>query len=63
MIAQILIDGKSPAELSVMTFDNGTATINTDTCSALGYDIDKVTKTFEPFCTKVQTIKTAESFE
>ena len=63
MIAQILIDGKSPAELSVMTFDNGTATVNTDTCSALGYDIDKVTKTFEPFCTKVQTIKTAESFE
>ena len=63
MISQILIDGKSPAELSVMTFDNGTATINTDTCSALGYDIDKVTKTFEPFCTKVQTIKTAESFE
>lgn len=63
MIAQILIDGKSPAELSVMTFDNGTAIINTDTCSALGYDIDKVTKTFEPFCTKVQTIKTAESFE
>ena len=63
MVAQILIDGKSPAELSVMTFDNGTATINTDTCSALGYDIDKVTKTFEPFCTKVQTIKTAESFE
>lgn len=63
MIAQVLIEGKNPAELPVMTFDNGTATVNTDTCKALGYDYDEIVKTFDPFCTKVQSITTAESFE
>ena len=63
MIGQILIDGKDPASLPVMTFDNGTATINTDICAKLGLDYDTVAATFAPFCTKVQPIKTAESFQ
>lgn len=62
MIADILVNGKSPAELAVKTFDNGTATVNTDICTALGLDFDTVAKTFEPYCTKVAAITTAESF-
>ena len=63
MVAEILLEGKSPAEMAVKTFDNGTATVNTETCAALGLDYDTVAATFAPFCTKVQPIETAESFE
>lgn len=62
MIALILVDGADPASTPVMTFDNGTATVNTETCAALGLDYDAVAEAFAPFCTKVQSITTAESF-
>ena len=45
-----------------MTFDNGTATINTETCAALGLDFDAISQAFAPYCTKVQGIETAENF-
>ena len=63
MVASILLDGKKPAELAVMTFDNGTATVNTETCAALGMDFDTVSAAFAPFCTKVESIVTAEEFD
>ena len=63
MIADILINGKNPGEVPVKTFDNGTATVNTDICEALGLDYDSIADTFAPFCTKVQPITTAESFD
>ena len=62
MIADILLDGAAPAETAVRTFDNGTATVNTETCEAIGLDYDQIAETFAPFCTKVQPIVTAESF-
>ena len=63
MIAEILLEGKNPGAVPVKTFDNGTATVNTETCAAIGFDFDKIAAAFAPFCTKVQTITTAESFE
>ena len=63
MIAEILVNGADPAATPVMTFDNGTATINTETCEAVGLDFDTVSAAFEPFCTSIQTITTAESFD
>ena len=63
MIADILVDGADPASTPVMTFDNGTATVNTETCEALGLDYDTIAETFAPLCTKVQPITTAESFD
>jgi putative ABC transport system substrate-binding protein len=63
MIAKILLDGSDPASTPVMTFDNGTATVNTEICDKLGLSFDDVKATFEPFCTKVVEIQTAESFE
>lgn len=63
MVAEILLDGKDPSTLAVKTFDNGTATINTDICSQLGMNYDEIAKTIAPHCTKVEQIKTAESFD
>ena len=62
MIADILVNGADPAATPVKTFDNGTATVNTETCSAIGLDFDTVSAAFAPYCTKVQPITTAESF-
>ena len=63
MVAAILLDGAGPAATPVMTFDNGTATINTETCEALGLNFDDVAAVFAPYCTKVQPIAFAESFD
>ena len=63
MVKSILVDGGDPATTPVMTFDNGTATINTDICKELGLNYDELNKIFEPYCLRVQEITTAESFE
>lgn len=62
MIASILTEGKDPATTPVITFDNGTATVNTEICEKLGLDFDTVSETFAPYCTRVEEITTAESF-
>lgn len=62
MIFDILVNGKNPAEMQVMTFDNGTATINTEICEALGYSYDELAEKLAPYCLKVQSIETAEEF-
>ena len=62
MIAKILLEGANPADTPVLTFDNGTATVNTETCEALGLDYDAIAEAFAPLCTQVVSITTAESF-
>ena len=63
MIADILLNGKDAGSVPVKTFDNGTATVNTETCAAIGFDYDDIAAKFAPYCTKVQPITTAESFD
>lgn len=63
MVVEILVDGKDVASTPVRTFDNGTATINTDTCEIMGLNFDELKDTFAPYCTQVNSITTAESFE
>ena len=63
LAAEILVNGAAPASTPVMTFDNGTATINTETCAALGLDYAQMEELFAPLCTKVASITTAESFD
>ena len=62
MIASILTEGKDPATTPAITFDNGTATVNTEICEKLGLDFDTVSEAFAPYCTRVEEITTAESF-
>lgn len=59
----ILVDGNDPAQTAVMTFDNGIATVNTETCEALGFDLDTIKEAFAPFSTQINEIQTAETFE
>ena len=62
MVASILLDGADPASTPVKTFDNGTATVNSEICTELGYDYAEIEKLFAPLCTSVKSITTAESF-
>jgi putative ABC transport system substrate-binding protein len=63
MAVDILVNGKNPAEMAVKTFDNGLATINTETCEALGLDLETVKAAMADYATQVTEIKTAVSFE
>ena len=63
MIYEALVSGADLSSLAVRTFDNGTATINTDTCRVLGLNYDDVAALFGPHCTKVVPIETAEEFQ
>ncbi len=63
MVAEILDQGADPAKTAVQTFDNGIATINTDTCEKLGLNLDDVKAAFEPLCTQIVETTTQQSFE
>lgn len=63
MVADILLNGADPAKTAVKTFDNGTATVNTETCEGLGLDFETIKAAFAPLCTQVNSITTAESFD
>ena len=58
MVVEIL-QGAAPAETGVQTFDNGIATVNTETAEALGLDYSG----FAEVCTAVVETVTAEEFE
>ncbi len=58
MVVEIL-QGANPAETAVQTFDNGIATVNTETAEALGMDYSG----FAEKCTAVIETITAEAFE
>lgn len=58
MVIEIL-KGADPATTAVQTFDNGIATVNTETAEAIGLDYSG----FAEKCTAVVEIVTAEEFE
>ena len=62
MVAELLCEGKTTADLPYQTFDNGIVTINTETCEALGLDLDNVKEAFKPYCTEIVEVTTAENF-
>jgi len=63
MVVDMLINGKTPAETAVMTFDSGIATVNTEICEMLGYDLETIRCVYEPLCTALEEVVTAENFE
>lgn len=63
MVVDMVINNKTPAETAVMTFDSGIATVNTETCEALGFDMAAISEVFAPLCTALEEVVTAENFE
>ena len=62
MVAHLLCVGKTIADLPDRSFDHGTAPINTEACAALGLDLETVKTAFEPYCTAIEELVTAEEF-
>ena len=62
MVVELLCGGKTPADLPYQTFDNGIVTINTESCEALGLDLDTVKEAFKPYCTEIVVVTTQENF-
>lgn len=62
MIAKVLIDKTDIAHLPVMTFDNGTATVNTEIAEVLNLNFEDLKALFSPLCSRVESITTAEQF-
>ncbi len=63
MINSVLVEGADPSTTAVETFDNGIATINTETCDALGLDLDELKEAFAPYCESILETTTAEEFD
>lgn len=59
MVIDILVNGVVPADMAVVTLDNGIATVNIETAQAIGLDYSM----FEDMCDKLIEIKTAKEFE
>ena len=62
MVVDLLINGKDPASTPVVTFDNGIATVNTETCRTIGFDFESIKEAFSGLCTKFNEIQTGEEF-
>lgn len=62
MVAEILDKGAVPAETAVQTFDNGIATINTETLDKLGMNDAEIRKAFAPYCTEIVETQTKKEF-
>lgn len=63
MIADILVNKKDLSSYPVKVFDDGTITINRDTCKTLGLDLTKVQKTLLEKYSSINVLSTAESFD
>ncbi len=62
LVIEILVNGSDPATTSVLTFDNGIASINVETCEILGFDLDEIKELFTPLCTQIVELTTQENF-
>ena len=62
LTAKVLKEG-SAGNVPVMVFDNGIATVNTETAKALGYDLETLKKNFAPHSTAVNEITTKKEFD
>lgn len=63
MAVDILVNGADPATTPVQTFDNGIATINTETAEKLGLKLDDIKKAIQPYCTDIEETKTQDGFD
>ncbi len=63
MICRVLIDGEDISTMPVETLHGGTATVNTETCEAIGYNFEDIKAKFLTVAESVKEITTADSFD
>lgn len=63
LVVDILVNGADPAKTPVVTFDNGIVSVNTETCDAIGFNLDEIKEAFGPFSTQFNELTTQDEFE
>ncbi len=63
MVADLLVNGADPAATPVVILAHEMATINTETCAAIGLDLEDVKAAFATLGIGVEEITTAQKFE
>lgn len=63
LVVDILVNGADPAKTPVVTFDNGIVSVNTETCDALGYNLDDIKTAFDPIATQFNELTTQQEFD
>ena len=63
MVVDLLVNGADPATTPVVILAHEAATINTETCQAIGLDLDDIKEAFATLGIGVVEITTAQSFE
>ncbi len=63
MAVEILVNGADPATMPVATFDNGNVSINTETCDALGYELQQVKERFSDMASDLVELQTQTEFD
>lgn len=63
LVVDILINGADPASTPVVTFDNGIVSVNTETCAALGFELDTIKAAYAPIATDFIELTTQDAFE
>ena len=62
MVADILVKGADPASTPILILTHESATVNTETCEAIGLTIEQVEQSLAPLGLSVEQITTAKSF-
>lgn len=62
MVVDILVNGADPAEMAVKVLAHETATINTQVCEAIGFDMEALEDAFGALGFGIAEITTAQSF-
>ena len=58
IVVDILVNGKDPASYPVKTFENGIVSVNTETCKAIGFDLETIKKAFSEIAVEFRELTT-----
>lgn len=63
IVVDVLVNGADPAATAVATFDNGKVSVNTETCEALGYDLQTIKESFSSIASEFIELTTQQEFD
>lgn len=63
IVVDVLVNGADPATTAVATFDNGKVSVNTETCEALGYDLQTIKESFSSIASEFIELTTQQAFD
>ncbi|MCQ2451558.1 MAG: ABC transporter substrate-binding protein [Oscillospiraceae bacterium] len=63
IVVDILVNNADPAAYGVVTFNNGIVSVNTETCEAIGFDLETIKSAFGEIATEFRELTTQAEFD